>query len=98
MLRNSKFKTLNSKQTQNPNDQKSKSFEFENFGNSICLVLRIWSLVLRESRCGFFPPEMAYNRYLAEIVASLGYEWIITELSLGKPVEYDRVYTISGVL
>ncbi len=99
VLRNSKFKTLNSKQTQNPNDQKSKSFEFENFGNSNLfstsnLELSASGKPLR----GFFPPEMAYNRYLAEIVASLGYEWIITEeLSLGKPVEYNRVYTISGV-
>lgn len=48
---------------------------------------------------GFFPPEMAYNRYLAEIVASLGYEWIIAEeLSLGKPVDYSKIYTVSGIL
>lgn len=47
--------------------------------------------------CGFFPPEMAYNRYLAEIVAELSYEWIITEeLSLDKPVDYSQVYTVKG--
>ena len=47
---------------------------------------------------GFFPPEMAYNRYLAEIVAELGYEWVIAEeLSLGKPVDYSKIYTVSAV-
>ena len=28
---------------------------------------------------GFFPPEMAYDRYVAEVVAEMGYEWILAE-------------------
>ena len=47
---------------------------------------------------GFFPPEMAYNRYVAQVVGELGFEWIIgEELSLEKPVEYDRLYEVSGI-
>ncbi|MCX6783652.1 MAG: UvrB/UvrC motif-containing protein [candidate division WWE3 bacterium] len=50
---------------------------------------------------GFFPPEMAYDRYVAEVVASLGYEWIIAEeLSYSQhlgQVKYDRIYNVSDV-
>lgn len=47
---------------------------------------------------GFFPPEMAYDRNLAAIVAELGYEWILAEeLSLGKTVDYSKVYSVSGI-
>lgn len=72
----------------NSRDQNLKAQSASNFN------LRASSLVLK----GFFPPEMAYNRYLAEIVAGLGYEWIIAEeLSLGRSVDYDRLYSVSGV-
>ncbi len=50
---------------------------------------------------GFFPPEMAYNRKLAEVVAELGFEWIIAEeLSYNRSfnsVKYDCIYQIEGI-
>lgn len=50
---------------------------------------------------GFFPPEMAYTRKVADIAASLGYEWIIIdEIAFnGKTEEapYNKVYTIKGL-
>jgi alpha-amylase/alpha-mannosidase (GH57 family) len=47
---------------------------------------------------GFFPPEMAYNRYLAQVVSELGFEWIIgEELSLGKPVDYSKIYEVKDI-
>ena len=50
---------------------------------------------------GFFPPEAAYNRELAEVVADLGFEWILVEeLSYNGTfgaVEYDRTYDVEGL-
>lgn len=50
---------------------------------------------------GFFPPEMAYSRKVADLVASLGYKWIIIDeiAYSGKTdaVDYAKTYTIKGV-
>ena len=50
---------------------------------------------------GFFPPEMAYDRKVADIVASLGYKWmIIDEIAYnGKTdiVDYTKTYSIKGL-
>ena len=50
---------------------------------------------------GFFPPEAAYNREVAEIVAELGFEWILAEeLSYNGQfgaVKYDRTYEVEGI-
>ncbi len=49
---------------------------------------------------GFFPPEAAYNRELAQIVADLGFEWILAEeLSYNGTfgaVKWDRCYEVEG--
>lgn len=49
---------------------------------------------------GFFPPEMAYDRDLAQVISDLGYEWIIAEeLSYQQQegvVPYDRTFTVAG--
>ena len=50
---------------------------------------------------GFFPPEAAYNREVAEVVARLGFEWILAEeLSHSGRfgvVKYDRTYEVEGL-
>ena len=50
---------------------------------------------------GFFPPEMCYSYEVAQIVAELGFRWIIVdELSFnGKigSVKYDRLYKVEGL-
>jgi hypothetical protein len=50
---------------------------------------------------GFFPPEMAYDRKVADIVSSLGYKWmIIDEIAYnGKTdiVDYTKTYSIKGL-
>ncbi len=50
---------------------------------------------------GFFPPEMAFSKHVAEIVAKLGYEWIIAdELSCAdqhRQVDYSKIYTVEGL-
>lgn len=50
---------------------------------------------------GFFPPEMAYSRKVADLAASLGYKWIIVdEIAYnGKTenVDYGKVYTIKDL-
>ncbi len=47
---------------------------------------------------GFFPPEMAYTRKVADVVASLGYQWLVAdEISFNgktEEVQYHQVYTI----
>ncbi|MBU1102464.1 UvrB/UvrC motif-containing protein [Patescibacteria group bacterium] len=52
-------------------------------------------------RKGFFPPEMGFDRKLAEIVKKLGYKWIIAdELSFPKdqrPIDYGKIYKIEGL-
>lgn len=49
---------------------------------------------------GFFPTEMGYSRKVGEIVAKLGYEWIILdELAYNgtlKSVKPDTIYTLKG--
>lgn len=52
---------------------------------------------------GFFPPEMAFTKHIAEIAANLGYKWIIAdELSFpsdnnqSKP-DYSKIYTVEGL-
>ncbi|MBI3572693.1 MAG: UvrB/UvrC motif-containing protein [Candidatus Kerfeldbacteria bacterium] len=50
---------------------------------------------------GFFPPEMAFSRHVAELVAGQGFEWIIVdELSFKKEhaaVDYGVVYDVTGI-
>lgn len=50
---------------------------------------------------GFFPPEMAFSKHVAEVVAKLGYEWIIVdELSLNRERDHgDRstIYQVAGI-
>ena len=50
---------------------------------------------------GFFPPEMCYSYEVAQIVAELGFRWIIVdELSFnGKigSVKYDCLYKVEGL-
>lgn len=50
---------------------------------------------------GFFPPEMAFSKHVAEVVAKQGYEWIIVdELShKGKnhADDYDTIFTVIGL-
>lgn len=48
---------------------------------------------------GFFLPEMAYTRKVAEIVSSLGYEWIIIDEAgfPGESPSWDRCYRIKGL-
>jgi len=51
---------------------------------------------------GFFPPEMGFTKHVAEIVAGLGYEWIIAdELSFPRDkksgLNYSKIYTINGL-
>ncbi len=50
---------------------------------------------------GFFPPEMAYSRKVADIAAALGYKWIIIdEIAYNgktEAVDYDKVYTIKDL-
>lgn len=50
---------------------------------------------------GFFPPEMAFSRHVADVVAKRGYEWVIVdELSHDgkhKTVDYTTIYTVEGL-
>ncbi len=50
---------------------------------------------------GFFPPEAAYNREVAEAVAGLGFEWVLAEELSYKgtfgEVKYDRTYEVEGL-
>lgn len=50
---------------------------------------------------GFFPPEMAYSRKVTDIVASLGYKWIVVdEIAYNgktESVTYDKIYKIKGL-
>jgi len=51
---------------------------------------------------GFFPPEMAFDYELAELLDSLGYEWVVVD-ELSYPsgrlnqVKYDRLYKVQGL-
>ena len=50
---------------------------------------------------GFFPPEMCYSKDVAQIVADLGYRWIIVdEISINGNLgnaPSDRIYNINGL-
>ncbi|HKZ34318.1 MAG TPA: UvrB/UvrC motif-containing protein [Patescibacteria group bacterium] len=50
---------------------------------------------------GFFPPEMAFSRSVAEVVSKLGFEWIVAdELSFNRNVgsiDYSKVYRVKGL-
>ncbi|GMR18885.1 MAG: hypothetical protein BMS9Abin34_007 [Patescibacteria group bacterium] len=45
---------------------------------------------------GFFPPELAYSRKVGNVLAELGYEWVLAEdcCISNPPVRYDRVYEL----
>ncbi len=49
---------------------------------------------------GFFPPEMAYNRKVGEVVARLGYRWLILdELAFSgkiKDIDWSLTYNLRG--
>ena len=49
---------------------------------------------------GFFPPEMAYDRKVAEVAAGMGYEWVIAEELSYAPkfnaVDYRKIYEVMG--
>ncbi|XOU94222.1 MAG: UvrB/UvrC motif-containing protein [Candidatus Kerfeldbacteria bacterium] len=49
---------------------------------------------------GFFPPEMAYNRKVGEIVAKAGYKWLILdELAHSgetKTINWSKTYNLEG--
>ncbi len=49
---------------------------------------------------GFFPPEMAFDEKVAEVVSELGFKWIILdEISCGGVVgqiDYSQVYKLTG--
>lgn len=51
-------------------------------------------------RGGFFPPEMAFSKELGEIVAELGYRWIIVDEfsfpSENLALDYSKTYTLAG--
>lgn len=49
---------------------------------------------------GFFSPEMAYSKKVAEVAKRLGYKWIIIDemgFSEGKELKKDAVYEIEGL-
>lgn len=50
---------------------------------------------------GFFPPEMAFSKHVAEVVARQGYQWIIVdELSFKRQhasVDYSMIYEVARV-
>jgi alpha-amylase/alpha-mannosidase (GH57 family) len=50
---------------------------------------------------GFFPPEMCYSYEVAQIVAELGFRWIIVdEIAFNGKIgcaKYDRLYKIKGL-
>jgi predicted glycosyl hydrolase (DUF1957 family) len=50
---------------------------------------------------GFFPPEMAYDRNVAEAVAEMGYEWMIVDEYSYAPkldvVDYHKIYEVDGI-
>ncbi len=57
----------------------------------------LWS---KSGKRGFFAPEMAYSRTVAEVAQRMGYRWIvIDELAFpsGKRPAHDARYTIAGL-
>lgn len=49
---------------------------------------------------GFFPPEMAYSKKVAEVAKKLGYKWIIIdEMAIpdGNKIEKGTIYNIEGL-
>lgn len=53
-----------------------------------------------QGKQGFFTPEMAYNKKVAQVAARLGYKWIIMD-ELGFPAGtkyvHDVIFTIAGL-
>ncbi len=51
-------------------------------------------------KSGFFPPEMAYSRKVAEVAAGMGYKWIIND-ELAFPAAREKktntIYAIEGL-
>lgn len=49
---------------------------------------------------GFFPPEMAYDQKIVNIISELGYQWIILDEIACKgdvgQVDYHKIYQIKG--
>jgi len=49
---------------------------------------------------GFFPPEMAFNKKVGEVVAQLGYKWLILdELAFSgkiKDINWSKIYNLKG--
>jgi len=49
---------------------------------------------------GFFPPEMAYNKKVSEIVVKMGYKWLILdELAHSgkiKDIDWSTIYSLKG--
>lgn len=52
-------------------------------------------------RGGFFPPEMGFDRRVAEVVQKMGYKWIVVdELSFPRdqrPIDYSKIYQIKSL-
>ena len=49
---------------------------------------------------GFFSPEMAYSKKVAEVAKRLGYKWIIIDelaFPAGKTMQRNKVYEIEGI-
>lgn len=50
---------------------------------------------------GFFPPEMGYDRKVAEVVSSLGFDWIMLDEIAGqekiKTEDFKKIYQIKGL-
>lgn len=48
---------------------------------------------------GFFPPEMAYNQHVGEVIKKLGYKWIILdEMACSVPYDPTKTYKNSDGL
>lgn len=47
---------------------------------------------------GFFPPEMAFDLNLAQIVSEMGFKWLILdEYSYPNQCQWDKVYQVKGL-
>lgn len=48
---------------------------------------------------GFFPPEMAFTKEIAQIVKDLGYQWILVDEASypGENPDYSKIYKIKGI-
>lgn len=48
---------------------------------------------------GFFPPELAFTKKIAEIVKGFGYKWILADEASfpGEDPDYSKIYEIKGM-